>query len=201
MATATTLTPPSYPGDSHLRIPGQQPLSSSASLSDDVPHVSIHHGADPSSTDVLTLSLPADFPLSVPPHYHMRATEWMKVLEGEVHGVVNGKELVMRAGEDWLEVPPYTVHSFEKRKGGRTVWLERASDAEGKRKFFQECFGRRELPGFLGAMALFYRDGDTLPSMPGAPYTNVFGYLLVNVVGRLADLAGLDKSIEDRKEK
>jgi len=42
------------------------------------------------------------------------------------------------------------------------------------------------------SMAVFYRDGDILPALPGGPYTNFMGHVLVNVVGGLAHMTGLD---------
>ena len=40
-------------------------------------------------------------------------------------------------------------------------------------------------------MATFYRDGDTIPALPGGPYTDIFAYALVYLVGGFAHHTGL----------
>lgn len=55
-----------------------------------------------------------------------------------------------------------------------------------------------QMPGLFGAMASFYRDGDIIPALPGAPYTNFVGWSMVNVVGRFAHMTGLDLGYDDR---
>lgn len=148
---AASISPPEYPGDEHFLFPTPALDSPSACspIPDDAAQISIHLGAGPDSLDVITLVCPPAFSLNVPPHYHPKGTEYMKVLEGEVHGIVNGKSMVMRPEDDWLELPPMTVHTFEKKGGSngkKTVWMERAGpNPAGKKKFFQDFLGRGEV--------------------------------------------------------
>lgn len=55
------------------------------------------------------------------------------------------------------------------------------------------------MPGFLGGMAVFYREGDTIPALPGAPYTNFIGHAMVNALGGFAHMTGLDKGPDSRE--
>lgn len=68
--------------------------------------VTIHHGADPKDTfDVITVQIPAEQSFVVHLHYHPRSTEWMKLLEGKAEGIIDGEKKVMKAGDDWFEIP------------------------------------------------------------------------------------------------
>lgn len=49
------------------------------------------------------------------------------------------------------------------------------------------------MQGFVAAMACFYRDGDTVPALPGGPYTDIIAYALVYLVGGFAHHTGLAK--------
>lgn len=90
--------PPSYPGDHIFQIDGRGSFQ-------------IHHGADPKECmDVMSVVLPAENSFIVPPHYHPLSTEWMKLLEGRVEGVIGGVKTVMNAGDDWLEIPAGTTY-------------------------------------------------------------------------------------------
>ena len=44
---------------------------------------------------------------------------------------------------------------------------------------------------FVGALAVFYRDGDSIPVVPGGPYTAWVGHALVYLLGGLAHVTGL----------
>lgn len=89
--------PPSYPGDHTFSLPAGD--------------VYIHHGADPREClDVMSVVIPAENTFSVPPHYHPKSTEWMRLLEGHVEGVIGGKNVVMKAGDEWLEIPAGRVY-------------------------------------------------------------------------------------------
>ena len=57
------------------------------------------------------------------------------------------------------------------------------------------------MPTFLGAMAIFYRDGDSFPALPGAPYSNVISYAMVYLIGGLVHSAGLDRFAGGKKGK
>ena len=71
--------------------------------------MTIHHGANPAEVlDVMSVMIPADAHFSVPLHYHPRSIEWMRLLEGEVQGVIGGEKRTMRAGDDWVQIPPGT---------------------------------------------------------------------------------------------
>ena len=123
---------PSYEGDQDIT------LNSAAS-------VRIHFGAPKDSLDVLSLDLPAEYALTVPPHFHPKSTEFMRVLEGELIGTVNGEAIVMRAGDPWREIPPGTRHTVTNvggKEGKRTVWLERSGpNPEQKKRFFEDFIG------------------------------------------------------------
>ena len=71
------------------------------------------------------------------------------MFEGEVHGIVDGKKIVLRPEDDWIVIPPYTSHSLEKlggKDGKRTVWRERnAPEADLKRRLFQDFLKRDEV--------------------------------------------------------
>jgi len=146
-------SPPKYDGDLVFDLP--------ASTSSQLPtsaQVSIHLGAGPDSLDVITIDFPPNYSLLVPSHYHPKSTEWMKVLEGELHLVFNGQSKTMRGGDDWYEIPPMTVHSIEKKSDGkRAITLERCGpDAQAKKRFFQDILARDEGVGGTGVRSSFF---------------------------------------------
>ena len=163
MSTSST-SQYTYPNDERISVPypreQKPPTPSSTSDNQNAPQAYIHHDVGPDPSDVLTLFLPAEFSLSVPPHFHCKNTEWMKVFEGEVHAIVDGKGIVMRPEDDWLVLPPYTSHSFDKlggEAGKKTIWRERNGPESGlKRRFFQDFLARDEVSWTLqmGALSL-----------------------------------------------
>ncbi|KAK8017901.1 hypothetical protein PG993_014227 [Apiospora rasikravindrae] len=62
----------------------------------------------------------------VPPHWHKIHGEYHIVLKGRLEITVDGKVIILKAGDPTLYVPPKAVHSIRSFPGERMVAQERA---------------------------------------------------------------------------
>ncbi|KAH8812719.1 hypothetical protein F5884DRAFT_315683 [Xylogone sp. PMI_703] len=142
--------------------------------------------------------------VAVPGHWHKHHDEILEVTEGQMKFFVNGKEIIVRAGDEPLIVPRGTVHSFTVIKGVRVTFVEKnAPPGEYKALFFQDMF-QASSPGLLMALRVFY-EGDTYIALPGnikildQAFMKVFGFIAKGFVPpKLKSLKKLDEVPNDR---
>lgn len=70
-----------------------------------------------------------------PPHLHENFTESFLITEGEMEFFVNGKLMVLKAGES-INLPQNTVHTFSNKSDSTCKWVNIHSP-KGFRKFFE----------------------------------------------------------------
>lgn len=90
----------------------------------------------------------------------------MEVMCGRAIFNVDGKEIILSAGDAPLTLPRYSVHSVNVPKGEKVVVREKTiPPGEFKALFFQDLHQNGE-PSFLLVMRAFY-DGNSYPALPG----------------------------------
>ena len=71
-----------------------------------------------------------------PPHSHNSYKESFLIVEGEMEFFMNGKTLVLRAGES-IDIPPKTLHTFGNKSEKPCKWVNIHSP-KGFRDFFEQ---------------------------------------------------------------
>lgn len=70
-----------------------------------------------------------------PPHLHNTFKESFLIVEGEMEFFVNGKTMVVKAGES-VDIPPQTLHTFSNKSDKPCKWINIHSP-KGFRSFFE----------------------------------------------------------------
>lgn len=70
-----------------------------------------------------------------PPHLHKSYKEAFVIIEGELEFMVDGKILVLKAGES-IDVPPNTLHTFVNKSDQTCKWVN-VHSPKGFREFFE----------------------------------------------------------------
>ncbi|MBU3820715.1 cupin domain-containing protein [Flavobacteriaceae bacterium XHP0103] len=70
-----------------------------------------------------------------PPHLHENFTESFLITEGEMEFFVNGKVIVLKAGES-INLPQNTLHTFSNKSDSACKWVNIHSP-KGFRQFFE----------------------------------------------------------------
>lgn len=70
-----------------------------------------------------------------PPHLHHNFKESFLIIEGEMEFFVNGKTMVVKAGES-VDIPPLTLHTFSNQSDKPCKWVNIHSP-KGFRSFFE----------------------------------------------------------------
>lgn len=76
-----------------------------------------------------------------PPHYHSKYAELFLVLSGKMEFIVNGKKVLLHAGES-IDLPPGTIHTFSNATSEPVRFLNIHSP-----KGFSAFFKRFGVPG------------------------------------------------------
>ncbi|KAF8318261.1 hypothetical protein DL93DRAFT_444777 [Clavulina sp. PMI_390] len=144
--------------------------------------VTVRRNPQPGERSVL-IEIDADREFEVPLHFHPKGGEWMKVVSGHVEFTVNGKKTTLTSDMGELHIPTGQRHSILKPKGVAAAFQERSEpDSNGKSVFFEDLFASGDMPGFIEAMAVFWRNGDTYPAI-GNNTPDILGKVLVWVFG------------------
>ncbi|KAI0433450.1 hypothetical protein F5Y09DRAFT_73939 [Xylaria sp. FL1042] len=122
----------------------------------------------------------------VPPHWHKKHDEYIRVMEGRAKITLDGKEIIVKAGDPPVLIARRVVHSIETFEGERAVIQERPSPGGiYKAMFFNDMFCKGPSPGFWYLMRAFY-DGDGYIALP--LYFRFFDVLFITVFGGIAHL-------------
>jgi hypothetical protein len=76
-----------------------------------------------------------------PTHFHPSQEERFRVLEGEIHALVDGEERVLRAGDE-LTIPPGTPHQMWSEEPARQRWETRPPLKT--ERFFETLWGLQQ---------------------------------------------------------
>ncbi|KAI0150553.1 hypothetical protein GGR57DRAFT_185854 [Xylariaceae sp. FL1272] len=124
--------------------------------------------------------------LSIPAHWHKDHAEHLSVVEGRMNFVVDGKKVVLKAGDQALFVARRVVHSFESFPGERLILRERPDPAGMyKALFFNDIFSTGKFGNLWHVLRAFY-DGDTYISLPFG--SQALDQVFLTVVGGIAHL-------------
>ncbi|KAI9151466.1 hypothetical protein HJFPF1_08668 [Paramyrothecium foliicola] len=122
----------------------------------------------------------------VPPHWHKNHTERMTVVEGRLEIVLDGKKILLKAGDAPVLIPPRAVHSLRGFKGEKLVFQEQAFPGGSyKAEFFNDLLQE----GTFGNPALILRafyDGDTYLALPF--YSQYVDEIFITIFGGIARL-------------
>lgn len=132
---------------------------------DTKPKDSIEHNWSEASYD----GKPDSWVPEIGTHWHRYHDEYMQVIQGRVKFTLDGKEIVLNAGDTPTKIPRYVVHGF-KFYEGEPATLKEYTDPVGsfKQEFFEDLFHEGPISelSFLQVVRVFY-DGDTYIALPG----------------------------------
>ncbi|KAI1425315.1 hypothetical protein F5Y12DRAFT_747939 [Xylaria sp. FL1777] len=124
-------------------------------------------------------------PFMTPSHWHKKHAEYITIVEGRAKLTLDGKEIIVKAGDPPVLIARRVVHSVESFKGERAIIQERPSPGGiYKALFFNDIFGEKP-PGFWHFMRALY-DGDGYVPLP--LYFRFFDQVFVIVFGGIAHL-------------
>lgn len=124
--------------------------------------------------------------LSVPSHWHKNHTERMIVIKGRLEITLDGKKIIVNAGDAPLMIPPRVVHSVKGFKGEEVVAQEQALPGGSyKAEFFNDMLqgGTFKNPALILRSFL---DGDIYLALP--LYFRVFDEIFLTIFGTIARL-------------
>lgn len=122
----------------------------------------------------------------VPPHWHKHHTERMTVVEGRLEVGLEGKKIIVNAGDAPVLIPARAVHSLRGFKGERLVFQEQAFPGGSyKAEFFNDLLQQGKIGNPALAMRAFY-DHDTYLALPF--YFRFIDEIFITVVGAIARL-------------
>ncbi|KAK8091672.1 hypothetical protein PG997_002033 [Apiospora hydei] len=122
--------------------------------------------------------------IDVPPHWHKIHGEYHIVLEGRLEITIDGKVIILKAGEPALYVPPKGVHSIRSFPGERMVAQERAEPpGTYKLEYFNDALSSGEFRDSKAHLVRALYDGDAyLPLAFGIkPVEEVLMWMLATV--------------------
>jgi mannose-6-phosphate isomerase-like protein (cupin superfamily) len=127
----------------------------------------------------------------VPPHWHNNHTERMTVLEGRLEVVLEGKRIVIKAGDAPVIIPPRAVHSLRGFKGEKLVFQEQAfPGGRYKAEFFNDLLQEGKFGNPALALRAFY-DNDTYLALPF--YFRFVDQVFITIAGNIARLFAPNK--------
>jgi len=85
--------------------------------------------------DLMLAETPSQVP-GPPPHFHNSFKESFLIIEGEMEFFINGKIMVIKAGES-IDIPPKTLHTFANKSDKLCKWINIHSP-KGFRNFFDQ---------------------------------------------------------------
>lgn len=122
----------------------------------------------------------------VPSHWHKNHTERMTVIEGRLEVVLDGKKMIVKAGDAPVVIPARAVHSLRGFKGEKLVFQEQAfPGGPYKAEFFNDLLQEGKFGNPVLALRAFY-DNDTYLALP--LYFRVFDEIFITIFGGLARL-------------
>ncbi|KAG9239867.1 hypothetical protein BJ878DRAFT_546915 [Calycina marina] len=126
--------------------------------------------------------------LDTPPHWHKNHDEHFSVLEGRLEFTLDGKEMIIKAGDPETFVPRRKVHQVKGFKGERLVFRERPDPAGMyKALFFNDVFAYGSIgPGNIWHTLRAFYDGDAYIALPLR--SQVVDQVFITLFGGLARL-------------